>query len=175
MTSPRRTVLACTLVSLAIVGSGCSHSERNKPKGTSVTEDEMRPQIIAAAKAVLAQTGVTFDVAPELGWQNCNDNNSPPYRATITASFRGQPTLAESERQVDGWVARLGQHGWSKAASNPSGAARYLTGPNGFAITLLPHLDPVLQRAAYFVLSSDCVITEDLANAPSENITKDLN
>lgn len=139
-----------------------------------MTQDQMRPKIIAMTRDVVEQAGIKLTGSTYLTWDNCNDDNSPPYRATVTGGFRGQPTLAESEAEVDRWIAALEKHGWSRQSPAKSSVSRYLTGPEDFAVTIVPHLDPELQPGADFVVSSACSLTEDLKDANAENLTKQL-
>ena len=137
-----------------------------------MTQDQMRPKIIAMTRDVVEQTGIKLTGSTYLTWDNCNDDNSAPYRATVTGGFRGKPTIAESETEVDQWVATLKKHGWSAQSGPSRSVSRYLSGPEDFFMAFVPHLDPELQPGADFVVSSGCSLTEDLKDANAENITK---
>jgi hypothetical protein len=145
---------------MAVLLVGCHHSSSSK--GKAVTKDQMRADIISTTRSLIRQTGIKLTGSVTLGYESCTDNNQGPYSASIASSFLGKPGLAESEGQVDAWVAVMEKNGWSAPKRVAHDATRYVPRADGFTAELVPHLDPELQRGADFVVRSPCVLTGDL-------------
>ena len=152
--------------------SGCHGS--NTKNGEPVHEDAMKSKIIDVSRTVLTITGIKLNGSAGLTFGSCTDDNVKPFRATVTTSFLGKSTLADSEHQVEGWVTKLRAHGWADVGGIHDSTTRYLQGPDRFSIAITPHLDPAVQGGADLVIASDCVITDDVGNSPGFDVTGQL-
>jgi hypothetical protein len=168
-----RRAAAAAAVMLVIAGVGGCHSA-SPSKGKPVTKDQMRAEMVSTTRSLIRQTGIELNAAVTLSYESCTDNIQGPYSASITSSFRGKPTLAESETQVDSWVAVMQRNGWSTPKRVADDATRYVPRPGGFTAELVPHLDPELQRGADFVVRGPCGLTGDL-EYETEDVAAEIN
>ena len=134
-------------------------------------QDAMKAKIVEVSKSILSITGIKIKGTAGLTWGSCTDDQVKPFRATVSATFPGQPTLAESEHQVDEWVARLRSHGWQAVTTVPNNATRYLSGPAGFSMAINPHVSHEVQPGVDLTINSDCVVTDHVGSSPGDDVT----
>jgi hypothetical protein len=168
----RRVVVALVTV-VAVILTGC-HGANTTKNGEPVHEAAMKAKVISVTRTVLTLTGIKFTGSAGMTWESCDDSGTAPFRGTVSLTFAGQTTLAESEAEVDRWVAVLHSHGWSAPQQVPHNATRYLAGPQGFSAAISPHVEPKVNPGPDLTVSSPCVVTDDVGHGPGYDVTTQL-
>ena len=134
----------------------------------------VKTQLIAATRSVLGDTGIVFTGSAGMTWDSCSDHDMPPFQGTVTLTFPGEPTLVESEAQVDDWVTKLVAKGWTRDATVANNPTLYLKGPSGYSMSITPHVEPKVAPSADLQLSSPCIVTENLQGVRGSDLTAEL-